>query len=330
MTLRVERAGLLTTVQDLGRWGYQHHGVSPGGAMDPTALRVANLLVGNPEGAAGLEVTLTGPTLVAEAPALIAVTGGDLGAQVNGVGVPGWRAVLLAPGDALSFAGGHSGARAYIAIAGGVAVSGVMGSRATDLTAGMGGHAGRALQRGDVIPVGVETAGATRTRARLVGAGRRVAWWGASPHVARATLRDPLIRIVRGPEHDWFPLEACRALRDTRWRVTDRSNRMGIRLDGGAVRLAEPRELVSSPVTAGTIQVPPGGEPIILMADRQTVGGYPRIAQVAEVDLSLLAQLAPGASLQLVEVTPAAAAALLLARERTMHDLVTGLAIHHL
>ena len=330
MTLRVERAGLLTTVQDLGRWGFQHHGVSPGGAMDPTALRVANLLVGNAEGAAGLEVTLTGPTLVAEAPALVAVTGGDLGAQVNGIAVPGWRAVLLAAGDALSFGGGPTGARAYIAIAGGVDVATIMGSRSTDLMAGMGCLSGRALQRGDMIPVGVASPAGARTTARLVGAGRRVAWWGASPTVTRASLRDPIIRMVRGPEHDWFPADARAALRDVRWRVTDRSNRMGIRLDGGAVRLAEPRELVSSPVTAGTIQVPPGGKPIILMADRQTVGGYPRIAQVVEADLSLLAQLAPGASLQLVEVTPAAAAALLLARERTMHDLVTGLAIHHL
>lgn len=330
MTLRVERAGLLTTVQDLGRWGYQHHGVSTGGAMDPTALRVANLLVGNPEGAAGLEVTLTGPTLVAVSPVLVAVTGADLGAHVNGVPIPGWRAVRLAAGDALSFDGGQSGARAYIAIAGGVDVPAVMGSRATDLMARIGGLSGRALQRGDVLPIGVITAAGARTTARLSGAGRRVAWWGASPSVPRAALRDPIIRMVRGPEHDWFPADACRALRETRWRVTDRSNRMGLRLGGGVVHLAEPRELVSSPVTAGTIQVPPGGEPIILMADRQTVGGYPRIAQVVEVDLSLLAQLAPGASFHLLEVSLANAEALWLARERTMHDLVTGLAIHHL
>jgi antagonist of KipI len=298
--------------------------------MDPAALRMANLLVGNLEDAAGLEVTLTGPTLVAEAPALVAVTGANLGAQLNGLAIPAWRAVLLAAGDALSFSGADAGARAYIAIAGGIDVMPVLGSRATDLRAAMGGLAGRALQRGDQVPIGVVSPSGVRTTARLVGAGRRVAWWGAAPHVPRAALRDPIIRVVRGPEYDWFPVDARRVLRDTRWRITDRSNRMGLRLDGGAVRLFEAREMVSSPVTAGTVQVPPGGEPIILMADRQTVGGYPRIAQVAAVDLAVLAQLVPGTSLQMMEITSAEASALLLARERTMRDLVNGLSIHHL
>lgn len=330
MSVRVERPGMLTTVQDLGRTGYQALGVSTGGAMDPTALRVANLLVGNPEGAAGLEVTLVGPTLVALSPVLMAITGGALGPSVNGVPVPERRAIALSAGDVVAFGCAPAGARAYIAIAGGIEVPAVMGSRATDLGVAIGGLEGRALRRGDVVPTGTPSAAARRTMRRLEAAGRRVAWWGAAPHLRRARLIDPIVRVMRGPEYDWFSGEADRAFWETSWRITDRSNRMGLRLEGGRVALPAARELVSSPVATGTIQVPPGGEPIILMADRQTVGGYPRIAQVCEVDLAVLAQLTPGARFRMTEISLIDAAQLLLARERDIYDLGNGLAIHHL
>lgn len=327
--MRVERPGLLTTVQDLGRTGYQAIGVSTGGAMDPTALRVANLLVGNSEGAAGLEVTVVGPTLVALSRLLVSITGGMLGPRVNGVPVPERRAIALAAGDTLAFTGAPAGARAYIAIAGGIDVPTVMGSRATDLGAAIGGVDGRALRRGDVVPTGAPSPAARLTIGRLETAGRNVAWWGAAPHVRRARLVDPIVRVLRGPEYEWFSGEAQRSFWDASWRITDRSNRMGLRLDGGRVELPAARELVSSPVATGTIQVPPGGEPIILMADRQTVGGYPRIAQVCEVDLAVLAQLAPGARFRMTEISLNDAAHLLLARERDIYDLGSGLAIHH-
>ncbi len=328
MSFLVERPGLLTTVQDGGRPGHQAEGVTPGGAMDLVALRVANMLVGNPPLAPALEVTLLGPRLRFETAAVIAVAGGDLGAAVASVSLPAGRVARVEPGDVVTFAGHEPGrgARAYLAIAGGISVPTVLGGCGTDLRAAIGGVGGRALQAGDAVPVGSPGPRGHVLLERLRACGRRVTSWGAPALLPVARLHDPVVRITRGLEWEWLSGVAHRAFGTAPWQVTARSDRMGLRLAGPPIAPEPPREMVSSPVATGTVQVPPGGAPIILMADRQTVGGYPRIAQVAEVDLSLMAQLAPGEYVRFHEVSLEEATAHRVARDRALHDLGVGLA----
>jgi antagonist of KipI len=327
VAITIERPGLFTMVQDLGRYGHQHHGLSPGGAMDATALRVANLLVGNQQGAAGLEATLVGPSLVCAERTLVALTGGDFSATVNSERVPRYRPFVLEPGESLSLGGAVCGARGYLAVAGGIDTPLVLGSRATDLRAGIGGLEGRALRAGDAVPIGGATARAQRWMSRLVSSGRRVATWGAVPHVHDAQMVDPVVRALPGLEYEWVSVEGQRAFWQATWTISSQSDRMGLRLGGPRLELTAPRELVSSPVTYGTVQLPAAGAPIVLGADRQTVGGYPRIAQVADVDLPLLAQLAPGGRLRFRQVSLDEALALSLAGQRAIHDLAVGLTV---
>jgi antagonist of KipI len=318
VALRVVRPGPQTTVQDLGRPGLQRVGVSVGGAMDTVALRVANLLVGNAEGAAGLEMTLLGPTLAFEEDALFALGGADLGATLDGRPLPCWRAVAARKGSELAFSGARTGCRTYLALAGGLAVPEVLGGRGTDLKAGYGGLGGRALTAGDRLPLGESAPSARGRLERLLGAPDPVERWGAWLGLLPPYADVPRVRILPGAEHAHFDEDSRWALVSARFEVTPRSNRMGYRLRGPPLALRAPLELISSPVTEGTVQVPPGGDPIVLMADRQTTGGYPRIAQVITVDLPLLAQLRPGAGLLFEEVSLARAQEALLAREREL------------
>jgi antagonist of KipI len=324
MSIRVESPGLLTTVQDLGRGGYQRYGVSVGGAMDGIALRMANALVGNHVGAAALEVTVLGPTLTFLDSSLFALVGGDLGAELNGERVPSLRPCVAARGATLAFRGARAGCRAYLAVAGGLDVPAVLGSRSTDLTAGIGGMQGRALARGDVLPIGTMSVEATSQLDRLTREDRRFAHWAAARYLQSSELADPVVRVVAGPEFDWLTEGSRTLLFDSRFRIGMRSDRMGYRLEGARLDVETPGDMISSPVTLGTLQLPPSGEPIVLMADRQTVGGYPRIAHVAAADLSLLAQLAPGASLRFRRVDLADAQGLDRAQQRKLACLIAG------
>jgi antagonist of KipI len=316
---------LLTTVQDLGRTGYQRHGIVVGGAMDAPAIRIANLLVGNAQSAAALEATLLGPTLEFLRDHLFAVAGGDLGALLNGEPVPSWRPCVARAGSVLSFAGPRAGCRAYIAIAGGIDVPEVLGSRSTDLRAGIGGMQGRALAAGDVLSVCAPNANADAWLAELLTRQRRSADWGAGPSLQSRWSPEPVVRVMRGLEYDAFTAESQRALFEAAFRVGTQSDRMGYRLEGPRLTLEQPLELLSSPIAQGTVQVPPGGNPIVLMADRQTVGGYPRIAQVITVDVPLLAQSAPGTRVRFQETTIEQAQALFLASERDLRQLATAI-----
>ncbi len=303
--LTVLRPGLLTSVQDLGRWGHQAVGVPVAGAMDTYSLRLANRLVGNAEGAAALEVTLLGPTLRAETPLVVAVAGAIFALQVDDRPVPHGTPVALAAGSVLRFLERQAGARAYLAVAGGVETPAVLGSRATHLVSRMGGLDGRALVAGDVVPVAA----------------------GATPPVSRAT-RSPLplaaapgarrLRVLLGPQDEWFTVSSVDALFGGTFSVSSRSDRMGYRLDGPALTTKRPGELVSEPVAFGAIQVPSGGAPILLMADRQTAGGYPKIATVITADLPLAGQLAPGEPVRFAACTRAEARSALIARERDL------------
>ena len=325
--IRVTRAGLLTTVQDLGRRGMQQHGVSRGGAMDTVAHRIANLLVGNADDAAALECTLLGPALEFVEESVVALGGGDLGATLDGRAVPLWSPFIAPGGSVLTFSGPRTGCRACIAVAGGIDVPLVLGSRATDLIASIGGHEGRALAAGDELPIGASGRAAVEMRDRLLAAPDR------APHAGRSMIphysATPVVRIVRGPEHDRFSAASRQLLVAGEFEVTAQSNRMGLRLTGPSLALSGLYDLYSSPVTLGTIQVPPSGEPIVLMADHQTIGGYPRIASVITVDLPLLAQAAPGARVRFREVSLADAQTLYLRREHDLRLFAAGLRIHH-
>ena len=328
MSLRILRPGLLTTVQDLGRFGYQQDGIIVSGAMDALALRVANLLVGNPETAAGLEITLLGPRIRFEADQLIALTGAHLSPTLNGQPVAGNRAVWVAAGTELAFGPAGAGCRAYLAVAGGVAVPLVLGSRSTYLRAGFGGHEGRALRAGDALPVGIPSPRARRLLQVLI---RPEAAWAAAgftpgPALCPRPRYRPVLRAVCGPEYGQFSAESQRAFWEESFTITPQADRMGYRLQGPPLARPEEAELLSSAVTFGTVQVPAGGHPIALLADHQTTGGYPRLAQVISVDWPALAQATPGQALRFQEVSVQEAQALYATREVAVAALRQGLA----
>ena len=286
--LRVLQPGLLTTIQDIGRPHAVASGVPPGGAMDRFAHTAANLLVGNDRGAATLECTLTGPHLVAEHACLIAITGADFEPRVNGDAAPMWTGLFLSQGDQLTFGGRRAGARAYVAVAGGISADRWLGSMSTNLMCARGGMHGRALVAGDALPVG-ELSGP-------VVAGRNLAA-GMRPVYGERTLH-----AIAGPHFTRLQGESREALFSAGFSVSHDSNRMGYRLEGP--RLDAPgEELLSFGVVAGAVQLPAGGQPILLMADHQTAGGYPVVVTVASVSIPIAAQLAPGDEFRFAEIT---------------------------
>jgi len=324
--LRVLRPGLQTTVQDLGRPGHQREGVPVCGAMDTLALRLANLAVGNAAGAAALEVTLLGPTLELEEDRLLAVAGAELGAHLDGEPLRPGRPVHGRAGARLDFSGPRRHCRAYLAFAGGIDVAPVLGSRSTYLRGRFGGLEGRALAAGDVIPLGEPTPLARRMAARIP-AGESADWTIApgepGPYAPGA------IRALAGAHLARLTPASRAALLEVPYRVTPESDRMGYRLAGPALELERPLELVSAAVAFGTVQLPAGGQPIVLMADRQMTGGYPRVLEVATVDLPLLAQAAPGTELRFTEISLEHAQALYIARERRLTRVALGIDLNH-
>ncbi|OZB98392.1 biotin-dependent carboxyltransferase family protein [Paenibacillus sp. XY044] len=306
MSITIIKPGLLATIQDLGRSGYGKYGVIVSGSMDRFAHRTANWLVGNDEGDAVIEVTWSGMSLRLEREMWIALTGGDFSPQIDGIPVPMWRPVFVRKGSILAFTGPKNGCRTYMAVAGGIGVPEVLGSRSTYIRAGIGGMKGRALKSGDIIPVGD---GKNRLRhPSLSGTQAFDAVRWAVPASARPAYSEhPLIRLIRGPQFGDFDEVSRHALLHGAFRITPQSDRMGYRLEGPKLQLQRPQEYISEGVTMGTVQVPPDGQPIILMADRQTLGGYPKIAQVAGVDLPVIAQTRPGSTLRFREIGQAEA-----------------------
>lgn len=324
MSITVRQAGIQTTVQDLGRPMWQHLGVPVGGAMDSSAHRIANLLVGNDADAAALECTLGGVALQFGAPALVALTGRDISASLDGTTIPPWHPFLARRGGLLVL---HTGCRTSIAVAGGLDVPVILDGRGTSLLAGFGGWQGRALRREDVIPIGEAPARANRMIASLEAKGRIVAGWSASAALQPAYATVPTLRFIAGPEWNLLT-DASRAvlLGDT-FRIAPESDRMGFRLSGHTLSLATSREMLSSGVTIGTIQLPPGGAPIVLMADRQTTGGYPRLGDVISVDLPLLAQLRPGDYLRFAPTSVETAQAAYRVHDHDIHCADRALAL---
>jgi antagonist of KipI len=288
MGLTVVRPGMLTTVQDLGRWGLQGSGVPVAGPMDAYSHMLANRLVGNPDDAAALEITLMGPELEADADALCVLSGARFDANVAGYDVDPLRPFVVAKGERVRFGTRRAGARATFAVRGGFDVPLVFGSRATSVAARVGPFGGRPLRAGDVLPVGSASVHA----ALPVGVPLTLPVGGGTR-----------LRVVRGPHDAMFRPEAVAALTASRFVITPQSNRMGYRLEGPPLVHAGPTDILSDATPIGSLQVPPSGQPILLMADRQTTGGYPKIATVITADLPIAGQLAPGDWIEFIECT---------------------------
>ena len=297
----VIKPGLLTTIQDVGRWGHQAFGVPVSGPMDDASYRLANLIVGNPSGAAVLEATVLGPELRIDTETIMAVTGADLGATLDGTSIPLNGAVVCPAGCVIRCGERRNGARAYMAFDGGIATPPTLGSRATHVVGEVGGIAGRALKAGDVVPLQPRTPLAPRPKPRAM---------------APTAMGGARLRVLLGPQDEYFAPAAVETLQRTRFTITSQSDRMGYRLAGRArIERASQQEMISDATFLGAIQVPPSGDPILLMADRQTTGGYPQIATVITADLPLAGQLAPGDWVEFQLCTRAEAIAALVAQE---------------
>lgn len=293
--LRVRAAGPATTIQDLGRFGWQRFGMPTAGAMDRVALQIANRLVGNPPDEACIEFLLQGGTFEVEADSLrFAVAGAEAALTVDGTPVAGWRSHRVRRGQVIQVGSSTSGLYAYLAVAGGFDVPSVLGSRSTHLRSAVGGLDGRALAAGDLLPLRAATAASGPER--------------LLPHDERPRPNHS-IRVVLGPQDDYFTAAGIETLLGSEYEVLLQSDRMGIRLAGPAIEHAKGFNIISDGIAPGSIQVPGTGQPILLMADRQSTGGYPKIATAISADLPAVAQSAPGTRLRFVAVSVADAQA---------------------
>lgn len=330
MSVHVLSPGLLTTLQDAGRLGFGAIGVSGSGAVDAVSLRLANLLVGNAQDAAALEITLRGPRLRFDADALIALAGAEIEARCGGETVPSWRPVLLRAGSELSLGGMRRGARACLAVAGGIAVAAVLGSRNTDVNAALGPMP-RPLKAGDELPCAAaprslcgDLWAALDVPSRRGTSGNRNIFptnWALDPAPWFGADAARPIRAIAGTHFDRLDAASQRALFAAEFRVGIDSNRVGCRLEGTPLRLAAPIELVSEGTAPGTMQLPPGGVPIVLAAEAPPTGGYPRIAHVIAIDLPHLAQRRPGDVVRFARTDLADAQMRYLERERALTRL---------
>jgi antagonist of KipI len=313
--IEVRAPGLLTTVQDLGREGFGPMGVSASGAADSVALRIGNRLVGNAEGAAALEMTLIGGAFFFPERAVVALSGSDFAATLEGKGVEMWSSIEIRPGQTLQLGPTRSGARCYLCVRGGIDVKLFLGSASTHLLSGLGGFQGRALRKGDVLKIG--TAGGTfRTFRKMSVAAKALA------HLAPRKV----LRVTDGPQSDWFSEDAQKAFYSATHRVTEESNRMGLRLEGSAIATASGGEMISEGVSLGAVQITASGLPIILFVEQQTTGGYPKLANVISADLASLGQLKPRDEVQFERVGLETARSLQVEQEKLLasKELILG------
>jgi len=317
MSVIVERAGFVTSVQDVGRTGFREFGVSSGGALDPFGLRVANLMVGNDEGAAGLEITLGGLQLRFENDRVVAWCGGDFDVRIGSRILPAGHAGTVSAGEKLKIGAPKTGCRSWLSISGGIDVEPVLGSRSTDLRASFGGFEGRSLRDGDVLPLDVWPGSPTPATG--------ISSWTAPHDWVSAAKPKPILRFVRGVDWNRFDASTLQRLTSEPFAVSPDSDRMGVRLEGPAQKRVDESDLISEAVAPGTIQVPPSGKPILLLGDCQTIGGYPKMAHVITVDLSVAAQLRAGDHVRFSEVSLADAHRLLLEREREFERFRVGI-----
>ena len=303
------KPGLSTTIQDLGRPGQRHLGVPLSGAADIVSMALVNAAVGNPPDAAGLECTLNGPTIRFSHAAKFAIGGADMPATLNDQPVSRYASVDANPGDELVLGAASAGARTYIAFAGGIGGDEFLGSRSTYIPAALGGCGGRALRSGD----------------KLIGAGLAA---GPTRDIAKALqpafTHDFILRAVAGPETHAVDAHDHEIFFSVKWTLTRRADRMGAELDGPKLNATSPATMASSPVFPGIVQLPPGGSPFLLLSDAQTVGGYPRIAQVIAADLPLAGQIRPGDHVWFRKTTPDVARDIALKKSALYRDCFPG------
>ena len=326
------RAGFLTSIQDLGRTGFRQFGVSLGGALDSFALRVANLLAGGDESAAGLEISFGGLQLRFADERIVAWGGGEFDVRIGSTSLPAGHRALARAGDELKFNHAQSGCRCWLAISGGIDVPFVLGSRATDLRANFGGFNGRALRDGDELPLGElrpSPAFATLGRGKQTAATERISPWSAPKPWSQTASSAPMLRFVRGADWNRFNASTLQRFTSESFGVSSDSDRMGVRLAGPELQRTDDVDLISEAVAPGTIQVPPGGQPILLLGDCQTIGGYPKIAHVVTVDLGIAAQLRPGDTVRFQEISLPDAHRLLFEREQELERFRIGLSLQN-
>lgn len=306
----VKRPGLLTTIQDLGRHGFQQYGIVVSGAMDHVAHRIANLLVGNEPTMATLEVTMMGPKLTAVEDTVIALTGANLSATIDGVSVPLWKSTYVKKGQTLSFGKPVVGLRAYIAVAGGFVGEDVLGSQATYLKAKMGGVDGREVRKGDVLYRGEVSISLKQLTGRALANDLRPCYDYKQP-----------FQVIVGPDDEMFTRDGLSTFFSEDYEITQEVDRMGCRLSGPKIEHKNKADIISDAITVGTIQVPASGQPIILLADRQTSGGYTRIGTVATVDIPRLVQQISGTKIRFEPISVEKAQQLYIKQEKMMKQL---------
>jgi biotin-dependent carboxylase-like uncharacterized protein len=302
--IQVQAPGLFTTVQDLGREGFGTLGVSPSGAADPISLRVGNRLVGNPEDAAALEMTLLGGAFLFPEGAVLALSGSDFGATLDHVAVDPWMSFAARPGQTLRLGPTRSGARSYLCVQGGIAVEPFLGSASTHTLSGLGGFEGRPLRKGDVLSIATAS---LPYRRRTV-----------APRILSRLSPRKILRCTPGPQSEWFPESSQHVFYNSTYRVAEESNRMGLRLEGPSVLVSSGCHMITEGVSLGAIQVPGGGSPIILFVEQQTTGGYPKIANVISADLTSVGQLRPRDEIRFERVTFEVARALFQEQEQLL------------
>lgn len=290
MGIKIISGGFLTTIQDLGRFGYQETGMAVSGVMDTRAASLANILVGNDENEAVIEVTMMGPTIEFTADNMVAVTGGDLGAAIDGVPVTQYEAVLVKAGQTLKFGGMKSGARAFIAFAGGLDVPVVMGSKSTNLKSKIGGLEGRKLTAGDEIGFASPKTWLPNMKKRKL-------------PVPDFSAKEHTLRVILGPQNDYFMQRGIDTFLNSTYTISNEYDRMGCRMEGNVIRHKNGGDIITDGISFGAVQVPSHGNPIVMMADHQTTGGYTKIANVISVDLPILAQCMPGHKIRFKWVT---------------------------
>lgn len=307
MGIHVMNGGILTTVQDGGRYGYARYGLCAGGAVDPFSFRLANILVGNPMEEAALEVTLSGFSCYFTSDGTVAVTGGDLMPTLNGIPCPMYRAQIVHRGDELSFTGVKTGCRAYLAVAGGLDVPVIMGSRSTYLKASLGGYQGRKLRTGDEIAFRKENCVPENLSLRVL--------------ESTAFSDSCTLRVLPGPQADRFTKEGVETFFKTEYTVSSSFDRMGCRLTGEKIRHTTDSNIISDGIVPGSVQVPDSGEPMVMLADCQTTGGYTKIATVISADLHLIAQCRPGCRVRFALTDMETAQDALIARRRYLRQM---------
>jgi antagonist of KipI len=300
--ITVLAAGLSTTVQDFGRPGYGASGISASGAADPLALHLGNALAGNPPGSAALEMTLTGGSFAFHQPCVIALAGSDFPATLAGKPIDIWRSYAVRAGDTLEIGATRSGARCYLCVSGGLVVPPFLGSASTHLASALGGFEGRALRKGDELQIGEATQ-------------------SFIPHIISSSLISAwsdrsILRITEGPQSEWFPQSSLQTLCTAEFRVTEDSNRLGLRLAGPVLPATVSGELITEGVPLGALQITPSGQPILLFVEQQTTGGYPKIASVISADLFRIGQLRPRDTIRFARVSFAEARAAWIEMQR--------------